>query len=248
MNPFQVVFLSALIGTLSMAALAALLGERMPPPQALAWAGLAGVCGSAGLAALYRGLAVGNAAVVSPIAAVVGAAFPVILAALTAGLPKTTQLIGFGCALPGIALVSTAPSAGGKPSRGLLLGLAAGVCFGLFFIALANARSQALFIPLAAVKLASLLAIGAILVWGRKGFRAAGGSRLVLLAGLLDALGNALYYIGIRLTRIDIAAVLVSLYPAGTVILFRLILKEPIASLQWVGVGLCLAAIALITL
>ena len=70
---------------------------------------------------------------------------------------------------------------------------------------------------------------------------------LALLAGLLDAGGNIFYVLARQFTSLDVAAVLSSLYPASTVLLSSLLMKEKIARGQWAGVFLCLAAIILIT-
>jgi drug/metabolite transporter (DMT)-like permease len=71
---------------------------------------------------------------------------------------------------------------------------------------------------------------------------------VALLAGVLDAGGNILYMLARQFTRLDVAAVLSSLYPVATVVLARIVLKEQVSRGQWVGAGVCLAAIALITI
>jgi drug/metabolite transporter (DMT)-like permease len=71
---------------------------------------------------------------------------------------------------------------------------------------------------------------------------------MALLAGVLDAGGNVLFLFARQHTRLDIAAVLSSFYPVATVVLARLILHERVTATQWVGAGVCLAAVALITM
>lgn len=70
---------------------------------------------------------------------------------------------------------------------------------------------------------------------------------IALVAGVFDAGGNVLFLFARQYTRLDIAAVLSSFYPVATVVLARVILRERVTPLQWLGAGVCLAAVALIT-
>ena len=69
---------------------------------------------------------------------------------------------------------------------------------------------------------------------------------MAAIAGLFDAGGNVFFMLAKQFTRLDVAAVLASMYPAVTVILAWWILKERVSSSQWWGVFLCVIAITLI--
>jgi drug/metabolite transporter (DMT)-like permease len=87
-----------------------------------------------------------------------------------------------------------------------------------------------------------------MLLWAnRQRIPALNANPVAVLSGVLDAGGNIFYMLARQYTRLDVAAVLSSLYPAATVLLASLLLKERISRGQWVGVIICLAAIALIT-
>ena len=73
------------------------------------------------------------------------------------------------------------------------------------------------------------------------------GAPLVALAGILDALGNILFVFAAHSGRLDIAAILSSLYPAATVGLSVLVLRERVTRIQAVGMLLVLLAIPVIS-
>jgi drug/metabolite transporter (DMT)-like permease len=128
----------------------------------------------------------------------------------------------------------------------ILLALLAGVCFGFFFILLDQIQSTALFSPLVFSRSVTVLC-GLVLIAARgEGLPVPARHPLALLTGLCDAAGNTLYFLAIRYTRLDVATMLSSFYPATTVILASLLLHEKISRLQWLGILCCLAAVALI--
>jgi drug/metabolite transporter (DMT)-like permease len=247
-NQYVVLVISALSG-LAVLILAALVWrEPFPSARGMLWAALGGISGALGIAAFYRALSLGHTAIVAPLAAVIGAASPVVVNLFIAGWPAWTQLLGFALALVGIWLVSTAPAAGARISRqGLVLACLGGLGFGGFFVFLGLVDRGTVFTPLIIAR-SMTLSVGLILVaLQRLRLPSITSNRLALLAGVLDAGGNLFYVLARQFTRLDVAAVLSSLYPASTVFLASLLLKERASRYQWVGVAICLCAIALIT-
>jgi drug/metabolite transporter (DMT)-like permease len=248
-GPFRTLALSAFSGLVLLIAAALVLREGFPTLTGMTWAMLAGISGSIGIAALYRALSTEPAASVAPTAAVIGAVLPVVYSAMADGLPAPQKLAGFALALMGIWLVTSGSGSGRSATRqGLLLACLAGSGFGAFFIFIGVVDPGKIFTPLIVARSFTLLT-GLALVWGsRLRLPSLRSNPVALLAGLLDAGGNLFYILARQYTRLDIVAVLASLYPATTVLLAVLILKEKISRRQGLAVLICLAAIALISL
>ena len=247
LDQFQVLLASVSVSVLPLLLLGLLWREAVPSTVSLVWAALAGAFGSLGMAMLYRGLATNSAAIVSPTAAVVGASMPLVYGSLTEGLPAAPRLAGFLLALVGIWLVSR-PHPASLPGRGqgLALGLLAGINFGAYFIFIAQVPRGEVFFPLTAVKLASIPVALTFIAARRLRLPSLAQAPIAMLSGVMDATGNVCFLLARQYSRLDVAAVLVSLYPAVTVVLARLMYKEVITRSQWLGLALCLAAIGLI--
>jgi drug/metabolite transporter (DMT)-like permease len=183
--------------------------------------------------------------VVAPIAAVTSVILPLIFGLLMEGIPALSQLLGFGLALCAVWLI-TRPGGGSRIQvRTLALPLLAGLGFGVFFILIDHVSAAAVLWPLAAARAASVLVLLVAVILTRQPARpVASQIPLILMSGLFDTGGTAFYALAARAGRLDIAAVLGSLYPAVTVVLARLVLKERISRPQ--GLGLALAMIAVI--
>ncbi len=246
-GPFHSVFISYTVGLIALTIVALATLEKLPPTSDLMWGALAGLVGMVGLGFLLRGFATGRMGIVAPVSAVLATAIPVIFAALTKGLPGELKLLGFGLALVSIWMLSRPEKLGGRPA-GLGMALLAGLGFGAFFTALGQVGPGAVFWPLVAGRLASCALMVAFALSSRRlvipQLSALG---LLTLAGVLDVGGNLFFLLSIQSGRLDIAAVLGSLYPAVTAILARLINKERMARLQVVGVVAAVLAIVLIT-
>jgi drug/metabolite transporter (DMT)-like permease len=248
-NQFQVLAIASLSGTGILVILAILWRDGFPSPLSTLWAALAGLFGSLGIAALYRALSMGYTARVAPTAAVIGAALPVGFSFLTDGVPSLSRLAGFGLAFVGIWLVSFSSTPESAESRrGFILACLAGLGFGGFFTFLAQVEPGDVFSPLIVARCVSFFTALLLLRIYRLPFPSLASQPIALLAGVLDSGGNVFFMLAKEYTSLDIAAVLGSLYPATTVLLARLLLKEKASRMQWVGVLVCLAAIGLITI
>lgn len=248
-SPFQVLALSAISGMVVLG-VAALVGqEAFPPGMGILWSLLAGFSGAVGITSLYTALSRGNAAAVAPISAVLGAALPVGFTFLTRGTPAVLQLIGFAVAFLGIWLVSMSASADAKKDQHRLwLAFLAGAGFGGYFIFIGQVESAGVFLPLLFARGVMLVTALMMLVIKRLPFPSIRRNPIALLAGLLDSAGNVFFLLAMALSRLDFAVVISSLYPAVTVLLAALLLKEKVGNMQKAGVVLCLAAIVLISL
>jgi drug/metabolite transporter (DMT)-like permease len=247
-HQFHVLALSTLSGIFVLLVFAGLWREALPSLRSDIYAMLAGVSGALGIAALYRALSRGNTAIVAPTAAVIGAALPVGFGILTAGMPSVPRLVGFVLAFLGIWLVSQSSTPGKVVlRRDFALACMAGVSFGGFFILIAQVEAGKVFMPLVVSRCMEFATALVLLRLYRMPMPALNSNPTALLAGVLDVGGNIFYLLAKQYTRLEVAAVLASLYPVITVLLANLVLKERVSFSQWLGVGVCLAAITLIT-
>ena len=252
-NPYSVLTLSSLLGAILLTMIAISRQEKLPGHSTIFWAILAGISGTIGLALLYQGLTMGNSAIVSPISGVVGASIPVLFTFLSHDIPSIIQSIGLCLAFPAIFMVSQSvgikvESFGLRKNnlKKISIGFIAGLFFGFFFISIAQVHTTYFFAPLAISKLTSFIFSFLIILILHKPTPKLKENPAVLLAGILDPAANGLYLYSTSLTRLDIAVVLTSLYPAGTVLLAFGFQKEKITRYQWIGIGLCLVSIFLI--
>jgi drug/metabolite transporter (DMT)-like permease len=244
---YSVVIISQLIGATFLIALALTSRESIPSVANLVLGGMAGVSGAIGLVALYSGLASGRMGVVAPVAAVVTAAIPILVSLFTEGTPATSQLVGFGIALSAVGLLSSGSDGGAIQARELGLAVTAGLGFGTFFLLIDRVSESAVLWPLVGARIASISFL-LMLAVARRGWERPDRNLLPLIAlsGVLDSGGNTFFALATRAGRLDTAAVLSSLYPAATVLLAWLILRERLMPRQWLGVIAALVALVFI--
>jgi drug/metabolite transporter (DMT)-like permease len=215
------------------------------------WGALAGVCGGLGVALLYHALSIGKMGVVSPVTAVLAASVPVIVSIAFGQKLGLQQLAGIGLALIAIVLISLSFENGAREfsTRGLKEAVASGIALGGFYLFLAHTQRQSGLYAVFASSAASVVFLTLIGLVTRADWRPARDALpMILLSGSLDMAANVLYVLATFNGALAIAAVLTSLYPASTVFLARVVLRERLGTVQWFGVVFALAGVALIAL
>jgi len=224
--------------------------EALPVARVLWVSAIGGMLGTIGLLVLYYSLTKGQMSIAAPVSALFAALLPVIVGAVTEGLPSLLQLIGFMLAFAAVWLISQGSGGGFHISHlsDLRLPILAGLGFGCYFIFLHNATQNTtavLWLMIVSRVAGTLLVLAFVLVRREPLSVPPAAWSLVFINATLDLAGNFFYILASKAGRLDIAAVLSSLYPGATVVLAWLLLKEHISRWQLVGIVLALGAIVL---
>jgi drug/metabolite transporter (DMT)-like permease len=248
---FAVLALSQLTGLVVAMIMALGMRQQAPGLADLAWGAVAGVCGAAGLAALYTAIATTLVAVASPVAAVTGAVIPVLLGISLGERPDVLSWVGIALALPAIVLLTWGPAGRAKDGivrRAALLGLLAGAGFGLFFFAVSRTSHDSGLWPLAAARVMTITVVGLFALFTGRSLRPSrGGVPVIVLSGALDMGANIAFLLASRIGMLSVVSVVTSLYPGPTVLLAWLLLRERMTAARFVGLALALAGVALIS-
>ena len=264
-SAFRVVLLSH---TASLAALLLLIFLRHDPLPArvpLLWGLAAGFFGGTSVVCFYVCLARGAMGAPAAISGLLAAAIPSLVSGLLEGAPSPRHLFGFLLAAVAIWLIAAGAHAETSPAAApsatiLLLSIASGAGFGLYFVALRMAGASGVLWPLALSRCLSITVclLGLLtLTLGRRGSPAPRPAsawlslpavRWALATALLDTAGNLFFIAATRSGRLDVAAVLASLYPASTILLAAWLLRERPGRQQALGMSLAFAAVVLIAL
>ena len=243
-----VVAISQTVGLAGVLLWVLLSGDRFPGVVELAPAAAGGVAGLVGLAALYRGMAVGAMGIVAPISAVA----PVVpLAADVARgiVPSGVQWIGVALALVGIVMLSREPPGGEGPrvAAGVGLAVVAALGFGTFFVGLDASADESVPWAVAAVRATAVTCALTAIAATSTPVRIRRGLLLtVAVGGIFDTTANVAFAAASAEGDVGIVAVLSSLYPLVTVAIARIVLRERLTVARRAGGLLALAGAALV--
>jgi len=246
-----VLLVSQTVGLLLLLPLAVTHGWPLLDGPTAAYAVAGSVSGLIGIAALYRGMAVGSISIVAPISGT-GAALPILFGLIRGERATPLQSVGIALAVLGILLASQAVDDQEAKVRmrvagGVGFALLAALGFGGFFVLLHEASVADVLWAGAVQRLTGVCIMLVSALIFRPTLRV-GWPRLpgLLVVGALDAGANVLYSFASVVGLVSVAAVLASLFPVVSVILARFILRERLSRIQATGVVCALAGVAFI--
>ena len=241
-----VLALSQAAGLAGAAAWALTSGGDRPGLDELWPAAGAGACGAIGLAALYRGMAIGAMGIVAPISA----ASPVVPLAVDVGrgqVPSAVQWGGIAVVLGGIVLLAREPDGDGtsRLAAGVTLAMFAALGFGLFVVGLdASSDSSVAWTILVVRSTSTLLTLAAAVAISAPLRPPARLVPMILAVGAFDTAANVLVAFATTRGPAGIVAVLSALYPVTTVLLARALLGERLDRARRLGGALALGGAA----
>lgn len=217
---------------------------------------IAGIVGAVAIGLLYAALARGQMGIISPITAVLSGAVPV---AVGLALGESLSAVALaGVLVAGIAVVLVSRETGphrATPKGAIALAVGSGLAIGMYLSVIGTAPADSgIWVATMGRWFSTILVVGILvgIVQRTRGASHAGRPPfpwvLALAAGALDALANAVFQLAAQRGLLAIVAVIGSLYPAATVLLARVLLKETLSRVQLVGVVLALTAAAALTL
>jgi len=241
-----------LVASLSLIVLLAIVAPARPSTGSLVAPLVGGAIGGVGVLLQYRALALADMSVVSPIIAA-AALVPVLWGIGTGERPSALQLLGIVLTIAGLVLISRRTPEDAGTSRhmsgqGIVIALAAAVCFGLFLVALDYGGRGDPYWTVAVTRTAALITLATAAGIGRPAVRLRREAiPALLVVGLLIAAANILFTSATTLGYLSIVAVLGWLNPAITILWARALLHERLRPLQIGAAVLVFAGIVLLT-
>jgi drug/metabolite transporter (DMT)-like permease len=238
----------------------------------VAWGAAAGLAGVFGTGLLYQGLAIGRMSVVAPITGLLGAGLPVLFGLAAGERPGLAALIGIVTGLAAVVVISLTPeppaprtaasaeagsapgttvalSAATRSRQAVLCAFGAGIGFGLFYVLLERSPTDSGLWPMLGTRISLVAALGLAVLVLRLPVRlpAPMGLRLAGL-GIVNTAADLLFLLATRAGLLSVVAVITSMYPAVTVAMARMVLRERIAARQFAGLVVAAISVVLIAL
>lgn len=220
------------------------------------WTGVAtGASEALGFLVFYYALTLGRVAMVAPLVSVIYAIVPVVWGLGTGDQLSTAGWIGVGLGLLAVLALSMESGDSSEENKKplgvvLVLALVGGVMWGFSTVALSYAPEDSGMVPVFLAGFTAFALMALIVLATRKKMVAAYASDALapsIWSGVLFGVANLFIITALRFGSLSLVGLLTALYPLATVFLARFILKEQIGKVQWFGIGLAVAAAALLS-
>lgn len=208
---------------------------------------VSGIFVAAGLAAVYRGMALSSAAVVSPAAGVIGALLP--LAWDLAGGTRlvTLEIVGCVIAIAALGLTTFNPDLGDRVRTGLLFAIGGGICFGLAVVFAADTSAASGAWPAVSQRAAGFVAMIPLALHRKVPiFLPTGVRKFGVGGGIAGAVGMICWIIGGQRGDLGTVSVVSSTYPAVVAFLSVRFDGDHLRWWQAIGIGGAIIGSALI--
>jgi drug/metabolite transporter (DMT)-like permease len=246
--------LSSIVGLALLLSLSGWLGINFTP-TAIFWGLVGGAISAIAINSLYTALAIGPISIASPLTAVLSAIVPAVVGVSLGDQFSGLGWLAIGLILVAVVLVGFIPGDEVRlPSlRGLIHALVAGIGIGFVMVCLDAAPRNGGVATIVVIRIATFLILGvaSLISFKRRPnpgeLRSAGKLWwAMILAGLLESLANVLFTVATQVGTLTVVAVLTALFPLGTILLARVVLKEKIAKVQLIGIFIAIGASALL--
>ena len=242
-------------------------------PDALVLGALSGLFLSVAMVFLFASLAIGPMSILSPLGALVAALVPVVWDFASGTQLSMIDYIALGIALVAVVLIAIIREENARRPgiRGILFAVISGALIGGYLIVLSLTPETSGVVPFiasrsaGAVVLTVVVGLSALWFWTRtrqpahassSDIASGDGGKLnwrlgvwfAVAAGLSQAFGDILILAALRSGELAVVSVVVAMYPAGTILLATLILKERLTLVQGIGLVLALGAVAMLAL
>ena len=220
-----------------------------PTTEDLALGLVAGLGSAIGVVALYRGFSVSAVGIVAPIASTVAAMLPILIGIIGGERPESVVAVGLMVGLVSVVLVGYVPGAGHLSLSGITHGVVSGVGFAMMVVAYSRTSEASGLTSAVSGRFASaVVATVAMLVVGAPRSIERHVWVPTALAGGLAGLGMGFFVAASQRADLILVGMAIALFPAVTVVLAAIFLKEHLARSQWLGIVFAVVAVALISI
>ena len=214
------------------------------------WLGaLSGLFVGFALVTMYRGMAESSAAVVSPIVAVLAVVIPISYDLATGASLPWLVAVGVAVGVGGLGLATISPELGDRVRTGVLWAVMGGGLFGVTLIVLSYTSPESGLWGAFSQRFVAFIVVGVVAVSrGQRPFVMPVHAKYVIASGLAGGLGISAFVSGVQRGSLSEIAVAGAMFPAVTAILSAVFDNHPLRWWQLLGIGICVAGLALIGL